>query len=143
MLNPVVAVVRDIQIISQLLQEHSFHELVAAHMVQLQRLLEGSARARHHGISMVHDLANFDWPLLKNMLDPRNLHAQLQGAHFLFTGFPVRFHTIVIVDAPPAFGMLLNAVQAVAPGAIPEPLRFVARPEAKADCERLVGQPVL
>ena len=72
-----------------------------------------------------------------------DLHAQLSGAHFLFTGFPVTFDTIVVVDAPPAFSMLLSAVKAIAPGAIPKPLRFVSRPEAESYCERLFRQPVL
>ena len=139
----VVAVVRDIQIIGRLLQTHSFHDVVAAHLVQLQRLLTASARARQYGISMVHDLSTLSLTLVRSMLDPRNLHAQLHGARFLFTAFPVRFHTIVVVDAPPAFGVLLNAVKAVAPGAIPKPLEFVSRPEAVAHCERVFGQPVL
>ena len=139
----VVAVVRDIQIIGRLLQAHSFRHLVAAHLVQLERLLRSSARARQHGVSMVHDLSGLNWTLVRSMLDPINLHMQLRATHFLFTAFPVRFDTIVVVDAPPAFGMLLNAVQAVAPGAIPEPLQFVSRPEAVAHCARVFRQSVL
>ena len=92
---------------------------------------------------MVHDLSGLSLSLVRSMLDPRNLHAQLRGAHFLFTAFPARFSTIVVVDAPPAFSILLNAVKAVAPGAIPKPLEFVSRPEALAHCERTFGQPVL
>ena len=140
---PVVAVVRDIQTIRRLLQAHSFRDLVAAHLMQLQRLLKSSARARQHGVSMVHDLSGLSWALMQSMMDPRNLHAQLSGARFLFTAFPVRFHTIVVVDAPPAFGMLLSAAKVIAPGAIPAPLRFVSRPEADAHCELTFGQPVL
>jgi hypothetical protein len=139
----VVAVVRDIQIISHLLRTHSFHDLVSAHLMQLKRLLKTSARARRHGVSMVHDLSRLSLALVGSMLDPRNLHAQLQGARFLFTAFPVHFQTIVVVDAPPAFGMILNAVKAVAPGAIPTPLQFVSRPEAEAHCEHVFRQPVL
>ena len=141
--TPVVAVVRDIQTIRLLLHTHSFHELVAAHLVQLQRLLTSSARARRHGVSMVHDLSGLSVALVGCMLDPRNLHAQCTGARFLFTAFPVRFETIVVVDAPPAFGMLLEAVKRVAPGAIPNPLQFVSRPDAAAHCERVFGFPVL
>ena len=140
---PVVAVVRDIRTISLLLQRHSFKDLVAAHLMQLKRLLQSSARARQHGVSMVHDLSGLSLALIGSMMDPRNLHAQLQGTRILFTAFPVRFQTIVVVDAPSTFGMLLSAVQAVAPGAIPTPLQFVSRPEAASHCERVFGQPVL
>jgi len=139
----VVTVVRDIRIISKLLQTHSFQQLITAHLVQLKRLLKTSARAREHGVSMVHDLSRLNWALVGSMTDPRNLQAQLQAARFLFTAFPVRFETIVVVDAPSSFGMLLNAVKAVAPGAIPKPLQFVSRPEAQIHCERIFGQPVL
>ena len=141
--SAVVAVVRDIQIIGQLLQTHSFQDVVAAHLMQLKLLLKTSARARQHGLSMVHDLSGLNLALVRSMLDPRNLHAQLHGARFLFTAFPVRFETIVVVDAPPAFGVLLNAVKAVAPGAIPKPLQFVSRPEAEYHCEQVFGQQVL
>ena len=140
---PVVAVVRDIQIIGRLLQTHSFQEVLAAHFMQLKRLLKTSARARQHGVSMVHDLSLLSWGLVGSMMGPRNLQPQLNGARFLFTAFPVRFHTIVVVDAPPAFGMLLNAVKAVAPGAIPTPLQFVSRPEAESHCEQVFGRRVL
>lgn len=139
----VVAVVRDIQVIAELLQAYSFRDVVAAHLVQLERLLRTSARARRYGVSMVHDLSGLSWALVRSMLTPNHLAAQLQGAQFLFTAFPVHFDTIVVVDAPPAFAMLLNAVKAVAPGAIPEPLHFVERPEATAHLERVFrGQPI-
>ena len=133
----VVAVVHDVRIIAHLLQTHSFHDLVAAHLAQLKLLLKTSARARRHGVSMVHDLSELSWALLRSMLDPRNLHAQLRGAQFLFTAFPVCFRTIVVVDAPPMFRVLLDAVKAIAPGAIPEPLQFVSRPEAEPYCDRI------
>ena len=90
----------------------------------------------------MHDLSALDWALLRSMMDPRNLYAQLQASHFLFSAFPVRFNTIVVVDAPSTFGLLLNAVTSVAPGAVPESLRFVSRPAAEAYCERVFGQPV-
>ena len=139
----VVAVVRDIRVLDNLLQAHSFKDVVAAHLVQLERLLRTSKRARRYGVSMVHDLSQLSLSLIGRMMDPRNLPAQLHGSRFLFTAFPVRFQTIVVVDAPPAFGMLLNAVQAVAPGAIPKPLQFVSRPEAASYCEHVFRQPVL
>lgn len=141
--SAVVAVVRNIQTIARLLRTHSFHDVVAAHLMQLKELLRTSSRARQYGVSMVHDLSGLNLALIGSMMDPRNLHAQLHGARFLFTAFPVRFQTIVVVDAPPAFGMLLNAVKSVAPGAIPTPLQFVSRPEAAAHCELVFGQPVL
>ena len=139
----VVAVVRDIQIIGRLLQTRSFQEVIAAHLMQLQRLLKTSARAREYGVSMVHDLSRLNLSLVGRMIDPRNLHAQLQATRYLFTAFPVRFETIVVVDAPSSFGMILNAVKAVAPGAIPKPLQFVYRPHAESHCKRVFGQPVL
>lgn len=141
--SAVTAVVRDIQTIGRLLEAYSFQDVIAAHLVQLKRLLKSSSRAREHGISMVHDLSGLNMALVGSMIDPRNLHAQLQATRFLFTAFPVRFQTIVVVDAPPAFGLVLNAVKAIAPGAIPEPLHFVSRPDAASYCERVFGQPVL
>jgi hypothetical protein len=139
----VVAVVRDIQTICRLLQTHSFQDVIAAHLMQLKLLLKTSSRARQYGVSMVHDLSRLNWALIRRMMDPRNLQAQLQASRLLFTAFPVRFETIVVVDAPPSFGMILNAVKAVAPGAIPNPLQFVYRPEAVSHCVHVFGQRVL
>ena len=141
--SAVLAVVRDVRILSTLLRTHTFHDVIGAHLFQLKALLKGSARARRHGVSMVHILSSFNLELLASMMHPVHLHAQLHAARFLFTAFPVHFHTIVVVDAPPAFGMLLNAVKAVAPGAIPKPLQFMSRSEATARCAQIFGQSVL
>ena len=139
----VVAVVRDIQVLGHLLQKYSFRDVIAAHLMQLKRLLKTSARARQHGVSMVHDLARLNWALVRSMMDPRNLHPQVQVARLLFTAYPVRFEAIVVVDAPPAFGTILKVVKAVAPDVLPETMQFVSRPEAESHCERVFGQRVL
>jgi hypothetical protein len=139
--RPAVAVVRDIQVMGQLLQAHSFQDVVAAHLIQLQRLLRTDARARRHGVSMVQDLSGLSLSLVGSLMDPRNLQVQIQAARLLLTDFPVRWKTTVIVDAPSTFGMLLNAVKAVVPIAID--IHFVSRPEAESRCERIFGQRVL
>ena len=55
-----IAVIRDISILSRLLQAHSIEAVVGAHVYQLRRLLETCEPARGRGVSMVQDLSALD-----------------------------------------------------------------------------------
>ena len=138
----VVAVVRDIQIIGRLLP-HSFHDVVVAHLVQLQRLRQ---RARERGStgSRWSTICRHSASRSSGACSTRGIYtAQLHGARFLFTAFPVRFpydcgrRRAASLQRAPECGQGRRA------RGDSKPLEFVSRPEAVAHCERVFDQPVL
>ncbi len=138
-----VAVIHDIRVLGRLLDAHGLDVVIAAHVVQLKRLLESSAAARAHGVSLVQDLATLDLALVRRMMDPRSLRAQAQAARFLLSAFPVRWHLIVVVDAPASFGMLWKAASVFLPTSFANSVQFLSRPSAASRCEHLFGRPVI
>mmetsp|Transcript_41123 Transcript_41123/g.68359 ORF Transcript_41123/g.68359 Transcript_41123/m.68359 type:complete len:227 (-) Transcript_41123:139-819(-) len=140
--DTVIAVMRDVRVLGQLLDTYSFDKIVGAHVNQLRHLLESSASARQ-GVSMVQDLADLNVSLVGRLMDPRKLHIQAQAAHFLLSAFPVRWGTVIVVDAPSSFNTLWQVARRFLPNAFAEAVQFVTRPDALQYCEQEFGRRVL
>lgn len=140
--DPVVAVVRDVRVLARLLDDFSFEKIICSHVARIERLLHTSEAARRHGISVVQDLSEMDTALVKRLLDPRVLLAQSRAARFLIGSFPVRWASLVFVDAPSAFHGLWRAVKKFFPAEFAQ-VRFVNRPDAERELEQLFGRAIL
>ena len=138
--GPVIAVVRDVQVLGQLLQQFDLSDVVRSHVGWVERLVLSSAAAQQHGIAVVQDLAELSLPLVTRMLDPRALLWQSRAARFLLSAFPCKWRTVIIVDAPPSFGGLWRAVRNFVPA---DDIKFLYRPEAAAQLEEIFGRKVL
>ena len=141
--RPVVAVVRDVRVLGQLLDDFSLDEVVGSHVARLERLLLSSAAARRHGVGVVQDLSEMSMSLVTRMLDPRALLTQSRAARFLIGAFPCTWAAVVIVDAPMAFGGLWRVVRHFFPADFADSVKFLYRPEAARELEELFGRPVL
>ena len=126
----IIAIVRDIGVLGRLLESHSIEDIIAAHLAQLKAVLKASPRAAQHGITFVQDLAELSLMLVGRMMDPRSLRVQARTARLLLGEFPVRWNSIVVVDAPASFGMLWKAASNFLPAAFAKAVQFVARPGA-------------
>ena len=141
--RPVVAVVRDVRVLGLLLDDFSLDEVVGSHVARLERLLLSSAAARRHGVGIVQDLSEMSLSLVTRMLEPRALLTQSRAARFLIGAFPCTWASVVIVDAPMAFGGLWRVVRNFFPADFADSVRFVYRPDAARELKELFGRPVL
>lgn len=138
--GPVIAIVRDVQVLGQLLQQFDLGDVVRSHVGWVERILLSSPAAQQHGIAVVQDLAQLSLSLITRMLDPRALLWQSRAARLLLSAFPCKWRTVIIVDAPPSFGGLWRAVRNFVPA---DDIRFLYRPEAEQQLEEIFGRPVL
>ena len=167
-----VAVVRDVSVLGELLQTFSFDEVLTSHVAKLQRAMIGSlaacaalgprmelpnqqtlhcssfslgacGRRQRRGFGMVQDLRELSLSLVARMMDPRMLLAQSRAARFLLGGFPCKWTTVVIVDAPTFFGGLWRAARGFLPEEFAESVQFLYRPEAEDQLERIFGRRIL
>eukprot|EP00316_Scyphosphaera_apsteinii_P012962 CAMPEP_0119313132 /NCGR_PEP_ID=MMETSP1333-20130426/27985_1 /TAXON_ID=418940 /ORGANISM="Scyphosphaera apsteinii, Strain RCC1455" /LENGTH=228 /DNA_ID=CAMNT_0007317883 /DNA_START=285 /DNA_END=971 /DNA_ORIENTATION=+ len=137
---PPIAVVRDMRVLNELLQTHSFEAVVGSHVAVLERLLLSSPAVQRHGVSVVQDLSQMSLSLVTRVSDPRMLLAQGRAARFLTTAFPLKLANVVIVDAPMIFSGLWRVVRQFLPAELANSTRFLYRPHAKRELERIFGR---
>ena len=137
---PPIIVVRDIGVLNELLQIHSFEAVVGSHVALLERLLIESPAARRHGVSVVQDLSQMSLSLISRVSDPRMLLAQGRAARFLTGAFPIKLSKVVIVDAPMLFGGLWRAVSQFLPVEVASSTRFLYRPDSGRELEQIFGR---
>ena len=76
-------------------------------------------------------------------MDPMSLRVQAVAARFLLGAFPVRWRSVVVVDAPYSFGAIWRAARLFLSAAFADSVQFVYQPDAAAHCERTFGRPIL
>jgi len=139
----VVAVVRDVRVLSGLLEEYTLLSVVAHQIGELERLLCSSAAARLGGVHLVQDLQHMSSWFAAKMMEPSRMVVQGLAARFLTSAFPLKLRQVIIVDAPAAFSALWTAVKAMLPSALAESVVFLSRPQAGGKLEEMFGHPVL
>jgi len=115
-------------------------EVALAHVWLLhERVLRPDPQAQRCGVTFVQDLSGFGTDLIFELMRPSAMALQAKFVHFLTTCFPIKFGTLVVVDAPSAFWMLWRVVSALLPVEMVEKVHFLYRPTAAEELASLLG----
>ena len=133
-----IGLVRDISRLSKLLSLHTFDEIASAHLWRLQTLLIGSEPGRRRGVTLVQDLSQLSLWLQLQVMEPRTMLAQARFVRYIFACFPIKWGTLVVIDAPSLFTPLWRALHEILPASIVEQVHFLQSP-CRAELARLLG----
>lgn len=134
-----IGFVRDISRLSSLLRQYSFDDISAAHLWRLKSLLMGNILMQRRGVTLIQDLSQLSARLQLQVLEPRNLLAQARVIRYIFSGsFPIRWGTLVLIDAPALFSPVWRALKEFLPEHIVNKVHFLKSP-CHEELVKLVG----
>ena len=134
-----IGLVRDVSMLSTLLSRGSFDQIAAAHLWRLKELLTSSVSAQQRGVTLIQNLSQLSAKLQLQLLEPRTMVAQARIMRYIFSCFPIRWGTLIVIDAPSVFAPVWRAVKEFLPEYVVQSVQFLKSP-CSAELVALVGE---